>query len=63
MSEWKSISSCPEGVPVMTKIHDEKGERNVQTLIKRRGLFFAGGMYVYYNPTHWKEAAMKEYER
>jgi hypothetical protein len=46
----------PENVPVMTKIDDDKGCRNVQPL-KRCGRlwFFAdGSMYVYYTPTHWR---------
>lgn len=46
----------------MTKIDDERGERNVQSLVKRtrvqgfRPLFWTpdGSMYVYYTPTHWK---------
>ncbi|QIG68237.1 DUF551 domain-containing protein [Rhizobium phage RHph_Y1_10] len=60
--QWQPISSAPEGVEVMTKIDDEHGERNVQSLVKRtripgetRPLFWYtdGSMYVYYEPTHW----------
>jgi len=63
MSEWRLISSAPEGVEVMTKIHDKDGERNVQSLVKRtripgetNSLFWTpdGSMYVYYTPTHWR---------
>lgn len=48
----------PDGVPVMTKIDDEKGVRNEQELVRRGVLWFTGvgadAMYVYYDPTHWK---------
>lgn len=58
MSEWKTITENepPQGVPVMTKIDDEKGSRNEQVL-KRQGRlwFFAdGSMYVYCVPTHYR---------
>lgn len=62
MSEWRDITTAPEDVEIMTKIDDEGGERNVQTLVKRtripgqtRPLFWVpdGSMYVYYTPTHW----------
>lgn len=48
----------PEGVVVETKIHDSDGERNVQKLKRQGGLYFFpdGSMYVYYTPTHWREA-------
>lgn len=45
-----------DGLIVETKIDDEKGVRNVQSL-KRQGFlwFFPdGSMYVYYVPTHWR---------
>jgi len=60
--DWQPIETCPEGVEVMTKIEDERGERNVQTLVQRtrepgktRPMFWLpdGSMYVYYTPTHW----------
>lgn len=48
----------PEGVTVMTKIDDDKGECNIQTLVRRGGLWFTNesgdAMYVYYRPTHWR---------
>lgn len=44
---------------VMTKIDDEAGCRNEQTLklVSGRLWFFPdGSMYVYYTPTHWRPA-------
>lgn len=40
----------------MTKIDDECGVRNEQTLIRKGNLWFFPdeSMYVYYTPTHWK---------
>lgn len=55
---WKPIDAAPENQVVMTKIHDHQGVRNRQ-LLKRIGrLWFRpdGSMYVYYQPTHWREA-------
>jgi len=52
---WQEISTAPEREVVLTKIHDEHGERN-EALLKRIGnLWFLpdGSMYVYYTPTHW----------
>ena len=54
--DWKTTDTAPEDVPVLTKIHDERGSRNEQPL-KRRGRlwwFTDGSMYVYYTPTHWR---------
>lgn len=60
--DWQPITTAPEGVEIHTKIDDENGERNVQTLIKRtripgetRPMFWYpdDSMYVYYAPTHW----------
>jgi len=65
---WLDISTAPEGVEVMTKIDDQHGERNVQSLVKRtripgetRPMFWYpdGSMYVYYEPTHWRPLADK----
>lgn len=55
---WKTIDSAPEGVVVLTKIDDERGERNVRELKRSGRLWFLpdDSMYVYYTPTHWKEA-------
>jgi len=59
---WKPIDTMPEGLTALTKIDDEDGCRNDQRLTKKtripgqtRPLFFAGDMYVYYTPTHWKD--------
>lgn len=60
MSDWKSVlgDPPPAGVEVLTKIDDEHGCRNEQTLKRDRGgnLWWLpdGSMYVYYTPTHWK---------
>lgn len=51
---WSPIESAPEGILVWTKIHDKDGERNEQLLLKRNNLWWAGDMYVYYAPTHWR---------
>lgn len=58
MSEQKWIpvnEVLPEnGKVVMTKIDDEKGERNIQTLRRYNRLWFCtDNTYVYYEPTHW----------
>lgn len=41
---------------VETKIHDEKGKRNLQLLFRKGNLWFHadGSIYVYYTPTHWR---------
>ncbi len=54
----------PTDVVVETKIDDENGVRNVQTLRRyqrdtnTRSLWFFPNMsmYVYYEPTHWRKA-------
>lgn len=58
--EWiKCSERLPDiGEVVQTKIHNQGGERNVQSL-KRGGngrlwFFPDGSMYVYYLPTHWR---------
>jgi hypothetical protein len=62
MSEnnWnRTVARLPdEGVCVHTKIDDEKGVRNEQTLMRRGKLWFHPdeSMYVYYTPTHWRYA-------
>lgn len=52
---WQSAQDAPENVPVMTKIDDAHGERNIQPLMRRGRLWWLkdGGMYVYYTPTHF----------
>lgn len=50
------IQLPPEGSVVETKIDDDRGERNVQTLKLQGRMWFVpdGSMYVYYAPTHWR---------
>lgn len=57
---WKPTADsigwvAPEKEEVWTKIDDERGERNVQTLVREGNLWFYPdkSMYVYYTPTHW----------
>lgn len=65
---WQPIETAPEGVEIMTKIDDEHGERNVQSLVRRtripgetQPMFWMpdGSMYVYYAPTHWRTLQFK----
>lgn len=61
MGEWKPIDCAPEGVFVHTKIDDGNGERNRATLKRSGRLWFtASEMYVYYEPTHWREMSQVE---
>ena len=55
---WRQISTAPDYVVVETKIDDSDGERNVQNLIRKGNLWWTpdGSMYVYYRPTHWRDA-------
>ena len=57
---WKSITSAPEGVAVMTKIDDGDGCRNERVLVRQKHLWFSGEMYMYYTPTHWRELTQVE---
>jgi hypothetical protein len=52
---WQPISTAPEGRLVETAIIDELGQRNTQDMVRSGRLWFAGDMYVYYQPTHWRE--------
>lgn len=56
IANWQPIETAPEGVLVLTVIHDRLGVRNQQPLMRRGRLWFvaSGEMYVYYTPTHWK---------
>lgn len=62
-TNWKPITANdpPEGQIVMTKIDDERGERNEQALKRKGRLWFLtdGSMYVYYTPTHWRPAEVR----
>lgn len=53
--DWRPIETAPEGVEVWTKIDDEHGVRNVQSMTRKGRLwhFPDMSMYVYYIPTHW----------
>lgn len=50
----------PESVVVETEIRDAKGERNVYPLYRIGNLWFEGGSYVYYTPTHWRPVEGKK---
>lgn len=58
MIYWKNVRHelPPENVIIETKIDDEKGERNIQKLIRMGNLwwFTDKSMYIYYCPTHWR---------
>ena len=60
MNEWVSVNDDlpPENKIVMTKIDDVNGCRNEQPLKRMGKLWFLPdeSMYVYYTPTHWREA-------
>ena len=66
MKDWVYCGqSLPaEGVVVDTKIDDEKGLRNEQALYRQGRLWFVpdGSMYVYYEPTHWKDVVIAPHE-
>ena len=55
---WISVKNRlpPEGEVVQTKIDDSKGCRNETRLVMKGRLWFFSdmGMYVYYEPTHWR---------
>jgi hypothetical protein len=60
-SIWTRVDQAPppHSEIVMTKIHDERGERNHAKLYRGGSsgrLWFVpdGSMYVYYVPTHWR---------
>lgn len=61
MSEWieTDVRVPPDGALVETKIDDEHGVRNVQTMTREGRLWYAGGMYVYYTPTHWRPVSAR----
>jgi hypothetical protein len=54
---WHKISETPPplNIVVLTKIDDEKGMRNMQSLKFDGRLWWSsdGTNYVYYTPTHW----------
>jgi hypothetical protein len=62
MSDWNPTGSAPQNQVVMTKISDEKGERNEGPLFKSGQMWWTpdGEMYVYYRPTHWRPLSAGE---
>jgi len=56
--DWLSVKEYlpHEEEEVETKMDDENGLRNVQTLKRKGKLWFTPdmSMYVYYTPTHWR---------
>lgn len=58
MSEWINVNDLmpPRDVDLLTKIDDEKGQRNEAVLRFHSNLWWLPdmSMYVYYSPTHWK---------
>ena len=56
MYEWRRVDDekPPQNFPVDTKIDDQDGVRNEQVMSFHHNLWWAGDMYVYYRPTHWK---------
>ena len=61
MTDWLPITAdLPQDkIEVETKIDDSEGERNVVKLVRQGRLWFFPNMsmYVYYQPTHWRELA------
>lgn len=58
MTTWNTIDTAPEGIEVETKIDDERGVRNVQTMTRSGNRWFiSSSMYAYYTPTHWRHVA------
>lgn len=57
-NDWIACHSGlpPDGKLVQTKIDDQWGVRNEQVMERRGRLWFLpnNGMYVYYEPTHWR---------
>lgn len=52
---WKEIDkNTPENVELTTAIIENGEERNIEKLTKRGNLWWSGGMYIYYTPTHYK---------
>lgn len=56
-TSWRRVEEQPpKGIPVETKISDERGDRHHVVLILHGNLWFHEDMrsYVYYTPTHWR---------
>jgi len=60
VSDWQRVGDTlpPDGLVVETKIDDSHGCRNEVALMRQGRLWFFPdlSMYVYYTPTHWREA-------
>jgi hypothetical protein len=57
MNEWHFVDDgTPQNVELETKIDDENGVRNEQTLKRRGNLWWFpdDSMHCYYRPTHWR---------
>ncbi len=56
--DWQPIDTAPEGIVVDTAIIDPSGGvRSVRPLERYRHLWFMpNGLYLYYTPTHWRDA-------
>ena len=64
MTKWRPIADsggwlAPDKEEVLTKIDDDRGERNIARLTRYGNLWWTDpdrskGMYVYYTPTHWR---------
>ena len=59
MADWIPITADlpKDKIEVETKIDDPNGERNVVSLVRQGRLWFFPdmSMYIYYQPTHWRE--------
>lgn len=62
MADWLPITadSPKDKIEVETKIDDLEGERNVVRLVRQGALWFFPdmSMYVYYEPTHWRQSTI-----
>ena len=62
-NKWKYIKTTPPplNTVVETRINDMKGIRNEQTLKFNGRMWFVpdGSMYIYYEPTEWREIENK----
>lgn len=65
MADWQPAATAPADRVIMTKIDDERGARNEGALYRDGALWWApdGSMYVYYQPTHWRELTPAERRR
>lgn len=57
MIEWQAAHTAPDGVEVDTAVFHSNGVSNHQPLVRQGRLWFFPdhSMYVYYEPTHWRE--------